>query len=479
MTDTNYDSEDYAYADINGTLFNLPAGPLKGSLGVERRFEKLSDNPDTLQQEGYAAGPTGPSGGSYNVSSAYAEFRVPLLTNLPFVQDLVFSPSARFDHYSNFGDATTYKLGGTWDIVPSFRIRASYSTGFRAPNLTELFGGNAVSYVSVAGDPCDSRAVGLNGNSNAGTGSLAPGSTCATALAATGLNAAQIANYHSSENDLVTDQRGLILGGNANLKPEKSVQYNIGVVFTPTFLKGFSANADYYSVRVSNSIITGGIPNNFGPDIVVNGCYGPAQNKAYCALITRNSNGIFQISSQNTNFGKTQVKGLDMEAAYDTGRAGLTLPFPGAVKVDFQVERQFQNNAQQPDGTVADYNGHFLYSNEAVEPRWKGRANFDYQFGKVDFHYDAQWIGHAYDLGSNTRVLGDYLPDYFYHNISATIQLPAYSLMKEPSLTVGINNLLDKDPPFLPGDSICKCNSFAGPYDFDGRAFFARLSSKF
>ena len=43
---------------------------------------------------------------------------------------------------------------------------------------------------------------------------------------------------------------------------------------------------------------------------------------------------------------------------------------------------------------------------------------------------------------------------------------------------MGINNLADKDPPFLGSDSICKCNSLAGPYDFVGRFFYTRISIK-
>lgn len=478
MTDTNYAYEDYAYADINGTVFDLPAGPLKFALGAERRFEFLSDNPDSLQQEGYAANPSAATQGGYNVSSGYVELRVPLLSNVPFVQDLVFSPSYRYDHYSNFGDASTYKLAATWDIIPSLRLRGGYSTGFRAPSTAELFGGNQISYVTVDGDPCDTR-QGVNGNSLAGTGSLATGSACYNQLKALGLSDPQIAAYQSPQNNLSTDQRGLILGGNPNLQPEKSRQFNVGVVFTPTFLPGFSADADYYQIKVSNSIVTGGIPNNFGPDLVVSGCYS-GTTPAFCNLITRNASGIFQISSQNTNFGLTTASGVDLEVSYDTGRANLKLPFPGNIHASLQAERQFKDTAEQPDGTVADNNGKFKYSDESVHPKWKGRLSLDYTLDKLNLHYDAQYIGHAFDFDNPaSRAFGDYIPNYFYSNISVSYQLPGIYTVKEPFVTVGINNLFDKKPPILGADSICKCNSFAGPYDFDGRAFFGRLSAKF
>jgi iron complex outermembrane receptor protein len=479
--DNNYSYENYAYADVNGKLFDLPYGPLKAALGVERRYEFLADNPDALVQQGLAAGPTGPTAGGYNVTSVYGELRIPILAGMPGFEDLSLDPSARWDHYSNFGDAKTYKIGGEWKITQDVRLRASWAVGFRAPSTAELFGGHAISYISVGGDPCDVRGVpgGFNGNPNAnGSASLAAGSACYASLAAIGLTPAQIANYQSAENNLVSDQRGLILGGNATLKPEKSNQWNVGVVVTPRWTPGFSFNADFYQVHIHNTIITGGLAGALGPDLIVNGCF-VSQNPTYCALITRNNSGIFQIGSENTNFGLSWIKGLDMEATYDTAAAGLMLPFPGSVRLNAQVERQFQNKQQNPDGSVSNYNGFFLYSNESVQPKWKGRASIDYKLGTWIFHYDGQWIGHAFDLGGTSTAYGDYLPDVFYHNISVSFELPNVGPVQRTTMVLGINNLFDKDPPFLGADSICKCNSFAGPYDFYGRDFFARVSAKF
>ena len=482
--DTNSSYENYAYADVNGKLFDLPAGPLQAALGFERRYEHLSDNPDSLVQQGWAAGPTGPTSGGYQVTSIYGELRIPILAGLPMIESLSLNPSARWDHYSNFGDAKTYKIGGEWKITQDVRIRGTWAVGFRAPSTAELFGGNAISYISVSGDPCDARGAtagpgGVNGNGNAnGAASLAPGSACYTSLVAAGVAPGAVATYQSAENNLSNDQRGLILGGNPHLQPEKSNQYNIGIVLTPPFLPGFSFDADYYQVHIHNTIITGGLAGALGPDIIVNGCF-VDQNANYCSLITRNNSGIFQIGSQNTNFGFSAVKGLDMEMTYDTAAAGLMLPFPGSLRFDIQAERQFQNNQENPDGSISNYNGFFLYSNESVQPKWKGRASIDYKLGTTVFHYDGQWTGHAYNLDGSAPVYGNYIPNYFYHNISVSFDLPEMGPVQRTTMVLGINNLLDKDPPFLGADSICKCNSFAGPYDFYGRQFFARVSAKF
>jgi len=484
MTDTNNSYENYAYADVNGKLFDLPAGPLMAAVGFERRFEHLADNPDALVQMGDAANTGAPTSGGYNVTSVYGELRIPILANVPFADSLMLNPSARYDSYSNFGSAETWKIGGEWKVTQDVRIRGSWAVGFRAPSTAELFGGNVVSYLTVSGDPCDARGVagGYNGNGNAnGAASLAPGSACYTSLVASGVAPGAVANYHSSENDLNNDQRGIIIGGNPNLKPERSNQWTVGMVITPRFLPGFSADADFYQIHIHNTILTGGIAAGISPDLVVNGCF-VNQNANYCSLISRNAGGIFQVGSPNTNFGVSRFKGLDMELTYDTAAAGLMLPFPGAFRFNLQAERQYQNNQDEPDGSVANYNGTFVDSNESVQPKWKGRASVDYKLGSTVFHYDAQWIGHAYDFFDPVpadAVYGDYLPNVFYHNISVSFDLPQVGPVQRSTMVLGINNLLDKDPPFSAQDSICKCNTFAGPYDMYGREFFAKFTAKF
>jgi iron complex outermembrane receptor protein len=481
MVDTNFSYQNYGYADITGPLFELPAGKVEASLGFERRFEHLEDSPDALVQAGYAANPSAPTAGGYDVTSVFGELRIPILKDMPMAESLVITPSARFDH-STFGGAKTWKIGGDWQVIDDLRFRGTYATGFRAPSTAELFGGQGISYVSVAGDPCDSRAPGFNGNDNAGLGSLAAGSACYNQLSAQGLSPAQIANYQSPENNLSNDQRGLIIGGNPNLKPEQSRSWNIGAVLTPTFLPGFSFDIDYYEVKITNSILTGGIAQNSSPNLVVLGCY-VDQNPDYCSQITRNGSGIFQIGSLNTNFGTSQVRGMDLQATYSTAAAGLELPIPGDFTINIEAEREFLNTIENPDGTTNSFVGLFLYSNESIQPTWRGTLNINYTHDWLGLHWDTSFInGTKNHDDPTTLVYGNYIPSYFYHNVSASFDLTGMvsdtGFMKGMNLIVGINNLADKDPPFLGQDSICKCNSYAGPYDFVGRFFYTRITLK-
>ena len=360
--------------------------------------------PTRLVQEGYGAGPSAPTAGGYGVTSFYGEMRIPVLKDLPFAEFVTLTPSGRFDHYSTFGDALTWKVGGEWQIIDDIRVRGSYATGLRAPSTAELFGGHAISYISVDGDPCDSRAAGVNGNSNAGLGSLAPGSACFTQLAARGLTPAQIATYQSPENNLSADQRGLIVGGNQQLKPELSRSWNLGAVITPTFLPGLTLNGDYYEIKITNSILDGGIANNAGPDIVVLGCY-VDQNPAYCSQITRSAGGIFQIGSLNTNLGLNQVRGMDLEATYNTDVAGLDLPVPGSFLIDLQAEREFLNTTQNPDFSTNEFVGFFNYGNDSIQPTWRATASVDYHLDDLGLHYGLRYINGTKNLSGATPIL--------------------------------------------------------------------------
>ena len=329
LSDSAFNYENYIYGDVNGPLFDLPAGTVEAAVGFERRFEYTATFPDSLAQEGYSASQSSPTSGGYGVYSVYGELRVPVLKNVPGFQSVTFTPSGRYDHYSTFGDATTYKLGLDWSVVDDLRFRGSYNTGFRAPNLDELYGGKATSFINISGDPCDSRAKGFNGNTNAGLGSLAAGSACAASLATIGITGAALANYQSPENNLTNDQRPFIIGGNPNLQPEKSHSWTVGAVLTPTFVPGMSLSTDYYEITITNTILSQGIPLNLSsPDIFILGCF-QQQIASNCASISRNAGGIFQIQSLNANTGTAGTTGVDMELSYDTAAGGFDSANPG------------------------------------------------------------------------------------------------------------------------------------------------------
>lgn len=54
--------------------------------------------------------------------------------------NLLLIPSVRYDHFSDFGSKTTPKIGVTYFLNDTNRIKANWGKGFKAPSLTELYG---------------------------------------------------------------------------------------------------------------------------------------------------------------------------------------------------------------------------------------------------------------------------------------------------------------------------------------------------
>ncbi len=476
--DVNTSEEDYAYANITGPVFDLPFGTVKAAVGGELRREHAADTPSDLVQAGYAPNPTAPTSGGYNVGSVFGELNIPLLKGLPFAEDLTVTPSVRYDHYSNFGGAFTNKVGVNWEIVRDLRFRGSYATGFRAPSVSELFSGQGISDITASGDPCDTRAANFNNNSSVGKGVLTAGSTCSKAVN----GGAAVTNFLPTQDNVKDSQTQVLQGGNPALQPEQSESYTAGLVISPRWVPGLVISADYYNIRIKNTIFAGGIVGNTNPDLVLLGCYGPAQNQAFCNLITRDGVGnIIQINSLNTNFGTERNEGIDYEISYDTAAAHLDLPIKGSLHFDLEASQQFAHTTQNPDGTNNQYTGYFLYANESIQPKWKGKVQLDYRMDAWTFHWETQYFEHTenFDPTAGGHVGGNFIPDLFYHRISASYTFSDFGFAKKTRLTLGIDNLADQDPPFLSGDGICKCNTLAGPFDMTGRFFYGRISTSF
>ena len=109
-----------------------------------------------------------------------------------------------------------------------------------------------------------------------------------------GADGALIAAYASPQDATTDNQEQILIGGSNTLKPETSTEYTVGGVFTPRFAPGLSLEIDYYNDTISNTILSGGYADastSPGPDLLLNGCYGPAQNQTFCDLIVRNAAG--------------------------------------------------------------------------------------------------------------------------------------------------------------------------------------------
>lgn len=152
----------------NGTLFSWFGGDVLSAVGAEHRRESLRDvrppfsgeNPpgaglDPLNNDFLLHPPRPDVIGEREVSSVYAEIALPLVDAaqpLPFAHSFEITASARFEHYSDFGDTTKPKIGANWRPASWLMLRGSYNEGFMALSLAALYTSLRWTITAGAGD---------------------------------------------------------------------------------------------------------------------------------------------------------------------------------------------------------------------------------------------------------------------------------------------------------------------------------------
>lgn len=407
----------------------LGAGkPTALALGAEYRKESFRDDinaPVVSQSFGTGFDPEADAAGKRNVSALYGELNVPLLRTLEG------TVAVRHDHYSDFGSTTNPKVALRFQPTPQFLTRATYSTGFRAPSLYELYSPRFLSFsLGVYDDPvlCPS-------------GTPTPGTDPAIAC----------------------DQQFLAqLGGNADLEPEKSKNFTLGFVYEPS--RNFNAGLDFWFIRLRNSI------GEFPETAIF------ADPARYADRFRRDANGTldpfaddpgFFIAAQD-NLGEIRTSGIDLSANYRRPLAGMgavVLAFNGSylTRYDYQNEPggEFTNNL----GRYADVRPVFRWKHAVTAvfdaERWSVGLTNRYQSGYEDENFVEPEFSNRVGAYSVWDMFGTW---------SATSTL---------TLGAGVRNLFDTDPRFSNQGSTFQSGYDPRFSDPTGRALHVRLSLQF
>lgn len=251
---------------LSGDLFDLEAGAVGFAIGAEYRRDSGYYNPDPVivAGEGTAA-QQDPTNGSYDVVSFYQEVSV------PFSEKLTGEFALRFDDYSTFGKASTWKIGLTYEATDELMLRAVAATGFRAPNVSELYGGNTGSY-DYLDDPW--------GNEQ---------------------DPQILVNYTSD----------------SNIQPEESESFTAGFVLSPSQIEGLSMTVDYWRFKVSNAI------TRLDAQAGLNNCF--AGDVTSCETFSITLDGdLSNFTNPLTNVGNQDTSGIDGNISYRFDGLGLT-----------------------------------------------------------------------------------------------------------------------------------------------------------
>ena len=412
---------------LSGELMKLPAGSLAAAVGFDIRREsyQFADGRSTTPPTFLAPfDPEFPKV-SRTVKAVFAELAVPVLKNLEATL------AVRHDDYSDFGGTTNPKVAFKWTPAKQLLVRGSHSTGFRAPSFFQRF--TATVQAQVPGNLADPVLC--------PNGPTAPGADLS--VCAIRPNAQQ--------------------GGNPGLKPEESKQWSVGLVFSPTdWLNG---SIDLWEIRRTNLIY-----ELTAQQVIANYTTFPGS-------LVRGSNGRLDgpggyIRAGFVNADGDITRGVDVNLQATTKAMGAK--WSANLDGTYMDSRKSRIFANQPYvESVGQWDNRNLFV------RWKHQLGLTYTKDVWSGTVSQSFTNGYKDQKPVGTVPAGFNPDigsYEVFNVSGT-----YTGIKNLTLTAGIKNILNTDPPFTAHNLDFAAGAGWDPRVADprGRAYTLRATYKF
>ncbi|WP_426116903.1 TonB-dependent receptor plug domain-containing protein [Massilia sp. PWRC2] len=427
------------------TTFNVdlhgPLGPLQAAAGFEYRNDNYdieagepvsyqygrTNNPaiPIFNQLGLPAASGIQGFPGYTPANAVNDGRhnIALYVDLErrFSDKLSAAAAVRTEKYSDFGTTTTGKLSARFDPVSSVGLRASASTGFRAPGVQQKF------YSSVS----------------------------------TNLNAAGVLTetLTAREGSAVTRAFGI-----APLKQETSKSASIGVVLRPT--SSLSLTADLYRTDIADRIV---FSSNIAPETGTCASAADCPIKAILAPLRVGQAQFF------TNAIDTSTEGLDLVAEHTSRLAGGRLVLTGQLGFN----RTEVTGRHSPSPVLS---GAQLFDDAQVtliergQPRKHHVVAADYGIGRWNLTTRANYYGQVQGQGFTAPFIQTWEAKWL---VDASLR---YAISPRVAISAGANNLFDTYPsewdkvraaPF-PQLGFTRCWETC-PVGLNGRSVFVKL----
>ncbi|MGC1271351.1 MAG: TonB-dependent receptor [Croceibacterium sp.] len=491
-------------ANFQGTIYELPAGPLQAAFGANYRDNSYSFNPDDgFSGNNVNTNPIGlfvtkPTAGMVKVKEVYGELLVPVLKDLPFVQRLDLNAGYRLSDYNTAGSVSTWKITGNWEATDFLTFRGGYQVANRAPNVAELFTPGTFSTVQWPdADPCSTQTFASYGNLAANPNRQKVIDLC-NKLPGMPANSTLVNSVFFSPNfnpiqPLGRDQTV----GNLNLDPEQARTITAGMVLrTPgmTDYGRFALTVDYYNIRIKQAIAPATSQYVYQECFNANGG-NPNYDVAneFCQLILRrpNDGGWVSTTAQYRNLGLVSTAGFDATLDWaipvpgiggDEGTFGITTNFTYLQKYDFQL------TATSPVLHYANSSGtvNVLTPPFGSQFRWKTFTTASYDFGPGSIALSWRHLPKTRNVAkvlSPTATQQD-TPSYDWFGLNAR-----YEVVDQVELRAGVDNLFDKQPPRVGVNTqttgrvgaynTASGQTDPGAYDVIGRSFYVGATITF
>jgi outer membrane receptor protein involved in Fe transport len=497
-----------AEANIQGGLFELPAGQIRAALGASYRENAYKFDNDTLTTQGrsfedQALGiyPSGNVNASISVKELYGELLIPVLADVPFIQQLDLELGGRMSHYDTTGTSYTYKLQGTWEVNDWLRFRGGYNRAERAPNIGELYLAAQQTFAAnTVGDLCSlANPTAWSANpANANGGNVE--AICRELMNQAdrpGFPGEAASSYYSGPQS--TSTFGFAFPttiGNPNLTPEKADTWTAGLVlqspWTAPALSRLRLSVDWFNIKVDDAIGVQSIA------IAMRQCFDAAlnplvtsdpvaaANSQFCQNVPRNAQngGLGNVKTTYVNNARFEVQGIDAQLDWgmDVGPGTLGLNVLFNYLLDFKA-------AELPTDPMVDYVG-----TQGTGIAGMNSDPYEYRiFANVNYSIDGFRLGLEWQHWPSVDN-----PGVAQFGASTTTGAPAYDLFAlngsyaatdNVTLRFGVDNLFNKAPPLtgintantnpagtgnLPGGSIG-----GGIYDTNGRRFYLGANVRF
>jgi iron complex outermembrane recepter protein len=334
---------------------------------------------------------------------------------------LFANAAARYDHYSDFGNAFTAKLSGRYEFAPGFAVRAAVSNNYRAPSLAQEGFSFTTTNFGDGGALVNVRTIPVAG-------------TAAKAL------------------------------GAESLKPEKSNNLSAGFTLSPN--KSISATLDAYRINVKDRItlserFSGGTLTNF---LANRGIAGVDSVNFFTNAVNTRTDGVDLVMSWNDQVAGGALK-LSAASSWTKTKIRNLKPTPADL-VALGIDRDLVGLEEQNTLTSAAPQSRHVFS-----AAWSG-ARFGAQ-ARVTLH------------GKATRVFdfGDGFTPTQTYGAKTQLDLEGeYKINKQTTFAIGANNITDRYPTRSIDDISYFGNlpyDVLSPIGFNGALYYARLQFKF
>jgi iron complex outermembrane receptor protein len=465
-------------ASITGSIMELPAGDFAFAAGLESRNTTLQVTQDGLVAGGFSSNNfTENTSGSVGVDEFYAELVIPLLADAPLAERLELTLAARSSDYEHEGrvgsstiardfDADTFKYGFTWKPISDLLVRGNYADTFRAPAVSNLYGGGQESFPAAI-DPCTNASFASNPFA---TLTAEQQARCRTAGVPAG-GATQL-----------TSQLRALGGGNPLLNPEEGRTLTFGVVYSPEWFSGFDVSVDWYNIQLENGLASR------SANSVLSGCIRDGVTED-CSFIVRDAAGAVQtVRLGQFNLAEIEVEGIDINMNYrwDTNDWGN---FRFSLNNSYIIDSNSDGETRQ----VGVAEGIF------GDATWRLRSNFnaDWTYGPWGLNYGARYFSSLIEdcptgldglfsaglsdfqvcnqpvrrLANGSNRARNRIGATTYHDLQGTYATPWGG-----TLRVGARNLFDKQPPLSVSTF---ANSFLDSYDIPGTFWYVGYTQQF